>query len=202
MPTLRCQCHGRGAALSYKTEQRAQHRRHVKPNLPRGKNRIRRQRTPFRPWPAILLHFHLSTRWLKHKALRQAPVGAAAVNAERGGTGNHGRCRSAATGVAGRLPIPAPCEAVNPLWEQLRRPHMAASHAPCHHQPAQARPFSPVPHLPPPPACLSCYLRDKTKTRRRPQCPIPTSPSRTWVPSQGVASCEGPLARCRPSEPV
>ena len=87
-----------------------------------------------------------------------------------GGTGNHGRCRSAATGVAGRLPIPAPCEAVNPLWEQLRRPHMAASHAPGHHQPAQARPFSSVPHLPP--MCLSCYLRDKTKTRRRPQCPL------------------------------
>ncbi|OAQ85131.1 hypothetical protein VFPBJ_03904 [Purpureocillium lilacinum] len=87
MPTLHCQCHGRGAALSYKTTRRAQHRRQGTPNLSREKNRIERQRTPFRPWPAILLHFHLSTRWLKHKALRQAPVGAAAVNAERGGLG-------------------------------------------------------------------------------------------------------------------
>jgi len=208
MPSLRCQCHGRGAALSYKTEQRAQHRRHVKPNLPRGKNRIRRQRTPFRPWPAILLHFHLSTRWLKHKALRPAPVGAAAVNAERGGDWE---------------PRPLQIRRHRSRWQAAHPGTMRSCQPPLGITTSAAHGGESCPG--PSPACTGSALfvrpasppnvsvvllerqdKDKTKAPMSPAAflfaPIPTSPSRTWVPSQGVASCEGPLARCRPSEPV
>lgn len=201
MPTLHCQCHGRGAALSYKTTQRAQHRRQGTPNLSKEKNRIERQRTPFRSWPAILLHFHLSTRWLKHKALRQAPVGAAAVNAERGGLGTTAVAdpppQESLAGCPSRhhakLSTPFGNNYVGRTWRRVMPRAITSLH--------RLGPFRPS-RIFPPPSVSVVLLERQDKTRRRLQCPIPTSPSRTWVPSQGVASCEGPLARCRPSEPV